>query len=183
MGRYKTTLPFFAIRDTMPEFIIELEHCIPALRRYAFTLFHKQDEADDLVQDCLERALQKQDLWQKESSLRAWLFTMQHNIFINQLKSKARKPELVSSTETLTDIIEPNQPNVTMRDIHYCMQQLPEDQREVLLLVTVEGFSYKEVGKIVDIPLGTVMSRLSRARKALQKLMNGEVKTVLREVR
>ncbi|HIQ14881.1 MAG TPA: RNA polymerase sigma factor, partial [Leucothrix sp.] len=106
----------------MPEFMIELEHCIPALRRYAFTLFRKQDEADDLVQDCLERALQKQQLWKKDSSLRAWLFTMQHNIFVNQLKSKARKPELVASTEMLTDIIEPNQPNVIMRDIHYCMQ-------------------------------------------------------------
>jgi len=167
----------------MPEFMIELEHCIPALRRYAFTLFHKQDEADDLVQDCLERALQKQQLWKKDSSLRAWLFTMQHNIFVNQLKSKARKPELVSSTEMLTDIIEPDQPNVIMRDIHYCMQRLPENQREVLLLVTVEGFSYKEVGKIVGIPLGTVMSRLSRARKTLQQLMNGEVKSVLREVK
>ncbi|HIQ15816.1 MAG TPA: RNA polymerase sigma factor, partial [Leucothrix sp.] len=113
----------------------------------------------------------------------AWLFTMQHNIFVNQLKSKARKPELVSSTEMLTDIIEPNQPNVIMRDIHYCMQRLPENQREVLLLVTVEGFSYKEVGEIVGIPLGTVMSRLSRARKTLQQLMNGEVKSVLREVK
>lgn len=167
----------------MPEFMTELEYCIPALRRYAFTLAHGQDEADDLVQDCLERAIRKQGLWQKKSSLRAWLFTMQHNLFINQLKSKGRKPELVSSTEALTDVIEPSQPNVIMRDIHYCMQQLPQDQQEVLLLVTVEGFSYKEVGKIAGIPLGTVMSRLSRARKTLQELMNGEIKPVLRKVK
>lgn len=167
----------------MSEFIIELEYCIPALRRYAFTLSQQQDEADDLVQDCLERAIRKQELWQKGSSLRAWLFTMQHNIFINQLKMKARRPELVSTSESLMHIKEPNQPNVIMRDIHYCMRQLSEDQREVLLLVTVEGFSYKEVGEIMGIPLGTVMSRLSRARKTLQELMNGEKQTVLREVK
>ena len=167
----------------MPEFIIELEQCIPALRRYAFTLFHKQDEADDLVQDCLERALKKQNLWKKDSSLRAWLFTMQHNLFINKLKSKSRKPELVSDSDNLSDKMEPHQTDVLMRDIHYCIQQLAEDQREVLLLVAVEGFSYKEVGKIMDIPLGTVMSRLSRARHTLQKLMNGEIEPVLREVK
>jgi len=167
----------------MSIFIRELENCIPALRRYAFTLFHQQDDADDLVQDCLERAIRKQNLWQKKSSLRAWLFTMQHNLFVNQLKSKARKPELVSSPEELMPIIDNNQPNVLMRDIHYCMQQLTEDQREVLLLITVEGFSYKEVGDIVGIPIGTVMSRLSRAREMLQKLMNGEVRTELREVK
>ena len=167
----------------MPEFIIELEQCIPALRRYAFTLFHKQDEADDLVQDCLERALKKQHLWKKDSSLRAWLFTMQHNLFINKLKSISRKPELVSDIDDLSHKMEPHQTEVLMRDIHYCIQQLAEDQREVLLLVTVEGFSYKEVGKIMDIPLGTVMSRLSRARHTLQKLMNGEIKPVLREVK
>ena len=110
-------------------------------------------------------------------------FYHQHNLFVNQLKSKARKPELVSSSEELTHIIDNNQPNVLMRDIHYCMQQLTEDQREVLLLITVEGFSYKEVGNIVGIPIGTVMSRLSRAREMLQKLMSGEVRTELREVK
>lgn len=167
----------------MQTFITELELCIPALRRYALSLLRKQDEADDLVQDCLERALKKQKLWKQNASLRAWLFTMQHNLFINQQKSKKRKPELVSNNDEYTQVVEPNQPNLLIQDIHYCLQQLPEDQREVLLLVTVEGFSYKEVSKIVDIPLGTVMSRLSRARKTLQKLMTGEIKPVLREVK
>lgn len=167
----------------MTKFINELEYCIPALRRYAFTLLHQKEEADDLVQDCLERAIRKQDLWKKDTSLRAWLFTMQHNLFINQLKRNSRKLQLVSSDEELVNCQDNDQPNVLMRDIHYCMQQLSEDQREVLLLVTVEGFSYKEVAKIVGIPLGTVMSRLSRAREMLQKLINGEVETVLREVK
>lgn len=167
----------------MSKFIRELEHCIPALRRYAFALFQKQDEADDLVQDCLERAIRKQKLWKNDASLRAWLFTMQHNIFVNQLKYKSRKPELVPDIDNLMHEMEPYQSEVLMMDINYCMQQLPKDQREVLLLVAVEGFSYKEVGKIVDVPLGTVMSRLSRARKTLQELMNGEVKPRLREVK
>lgn len=167
----------------MSEFITQLEDCIPALRRYAFTLLHQQDEADDLVQDCLERAIRKQSLWQKGTSLRAWLFTMQHNLFINQLKQKARKPKLVVSSNALSHIQAPDQPNVIMKDIQYCLQQLAEDQREVLLLVTIEGFSYKEVGEIEGIPVGTVMSRLSRARKRLQELMNGETQTVLREVK
>lgn len=170
----------------MSEFLIELEQCIPALRRYAYSLLHQQDEADDLVQDCLERALKKQSLWQQGSSLRAWLFTMQHNIFINKLRSKGRQPEMTAETESLSHQLEPDQTDVLIHDINFCMQQLPEDQQQVLLLVTVEGFTYKQVGKIMNIPLGTVMSRLSRARKTLQKIMNGETKPsqpVLRSVK
>lgn len=167
----------------MPEFSVQLEHCIPALRRYAFTLFYRQEEADDLVQDCLERALLKQALWQPNSSLRAWLFTIQHNLYVNQLKSKARKPELVYDTDSLVHLLEPHQSDVLMRDIDYCLRQLPDDQRQVLLLVTIEGFRYKEVGEIMSIPLGTVMSRLSRARSALHDLMNGTTQPILREVK
>lgn len=167
-------VPLFFNSISMPEFIRELEHCIPALRRYAYSLFYKQDEADDLVQDCLERALKKQNLWQPGSSLRAWLFTMQHNLYINQLKKLNRQPQMTAKIEELQHNLEPHKTDVLVHDIELCMQQLPDDQRQVLLLVTVEGFSYKEVGKIMNIPLGTVMSRLSRARKTLQALMNGE---------
>lgn len=167
----------------MPEFSVQLEQCIPALRRYAFTLFYRQEEADDLVQDCLERAWLKQALWQPNSSLRAWLFTIQHNLYVNQLRRKARKPELVYDTDLLVNPLEPHQSDVLMRDIDFCLRQLPEDQRQVLLLVTVEGFRYKEVGEIMNIPLGTVMSRLSRARNALHDLMNGTTQPILREVK
>ena len=170
----------------MPEFITELEQCIPALRRYAYSLLYKQDEADDLVQDCLERAIKKQSLWQQGSSLRAWLFTMQHNLYINQLKNISRQPLMTAETEQLTHGLEPYKSDVLIRDIDFCMRQLPDNQRQILLLVTIEGFSYKEVGRIVDIPLGTVMSRLSRARKTLQALMNGETaptQPVLRSIK
>lgn len=167
----------------MSIFLTQLEHCIPALRRYAFTLFYRQEEADDLVQDCLERALKKQALWQPSSSLRAWLFTMQHNLYVNQLRATARKPELVYDTDSLVHPLEPCQSDVLMKDIDFCLRQLPEDQRQVLLLVTVEGFRYKEVAKIMGIPLGTVMSRLSRARSTLYDLMNGTTRPILREVK
>lgn len=107
-----------------PEFMIELERCIPALRRYAFTLYYKRDEADDLVQDCLERALKKQMLWKKNTSLRAWLFTMQHNIFVNQFRKQSRRPELVSDIDSLTHPMELDQSDILMRDIDYCIRHL-----------------------------------------------------------
>lgn len=163
-------------KQIMPHFLNELEYCIPALRRYAHSLLYQQDNADDLVQDCLERALNKRSLWKQGSSLRAWLFTMQHNLYVNQLKKQARQPYIISETEDLMHTLEPHQTDTLMRDIDFCIRQLPEEQRQVLLLVSVEGFSYKEVAKIMDIPLGTVMSRLSRARKTLQEIMNGETK-------
>jgi len=100
----------------MSDFLIELEQCIPALRRYAHSLLHQQEEADDLVQDCLERALKKQSLWKQGSSLRAWLFTMQHNLFINKLRSKGRQPQMTVETESLTHQLEPDQSDVLIHD-------------------------------------------------------------------
>ena len=170
----------------MSEFTKELEQCIPALRRYAHSLLYKQEEADDLVQDCLERAIKKQALWQQGTSLRAWLFTMQHNLYINQLKKLSRQQLMTEETEQLTHSHEPYKSDVLISDIEFCMRKLPDNQRQVLLLVAVQGFSYKEVGEIIGAPLGTVMSRLSRARKTLQALMNGEIvttKPVLRSVK
>lgn len=172
----------------MSHFFNELEQCIPALRRYAHSLLYQQDQADDLVQDCLERAINKKSLWQQGTSLRAWLFTMQHNLYVNQLKRLGRQPQMSTETEQLMHSLEPDKTDSLIRDIDFCMRQLPEEQRQILLLVSVEGFSYKEVARIVDIPPGTVMSRLSRARKNLQALMNGEKKprpsqTVLRSVK
>ncbi len=170
----------------MANFLNELEQCIPSLRRYAYTLFYKQNEADDLVQDCLERAIRKQALWQEGTSLQAWLFTMQRNLYINQLKKLGRQPLMIEETEQLTHNLEPHKSDVLIRDMDFCMRQLPEDQRQVLLLVSVQGFSYKEVGQVIDTPIGIVMSRLSRARKTLQLLMNGETtptQPVLRSVK
>ena len=111
---------------------------------------------------------------------------MQHNLYVNQLKKLGRQPQMNPDIEDLNHDLEPHKSEVLMSDLNYCLQQLPDDQRQVLLLVSVEGFTYKEVAKIMDVPLGTVMSRLSRARKTLQALMNGEVKPsqpVLRSIK
>lgn len=161
----------------MSDILAKIEACIPALRRYAFALLRNQEAADDLVQDCLERALQKQLLWLKGSSMRAWLFTIMHNIYINQLRKQSRRPATfsldtdhdahdISSGSALSDS--------NFSDIEKGLKQLTEEQRQVLLLVALEGFSYKEVSKILNIPMGTVMSRLSRARETLRSFMRGK---------
>ncbi len=167
----------------MSDFLIELEYYIPALRRYANALLRHGDEADDLVQDCLERAILKRSLWRKGSSLRPWLFTILHNLYVNQIRSMARKPEMHSDTSNLMHNMEPHKTHTLMNDIGQCIKQLPDQQREVLLLVTLEGFSYKEVAKIMRIPVGTVMSRLSRSRETVRKLMDGDTGPVLRQVK
>ncbi len=155
----------------------EIEKYIPALRRYAFALLRNQEAADDLVQDCLERALQKQLLWLKGSSMRAWLFTIMHNIYVNQVKKQSRKP-VTFSLDTYHDTHDISagyaHSDSNISDIEKGLHQLPEEQRQVLLLVALEGFSYKEVSKILNIPMGTVMSRLSRARESVRSFMRGK---------
>lgn len=167
----------------MSKFLEEVEACIPALRRYAHALLHNREGADDLVQDCLERAMRKRLLWRRGSSMRAWLFTMLHNLYVNQLRSQARQPLLQPEQEDAAGSHDPSQSDVLMSDIERCMAKLSEEQRQVLLLVALEGFSYKEVGKVLKLPIGTVMSRLSRAREAMRRLMEGDTGPTLRRVK
>ena len=163
----------------MPNFSYELQAAIPALQRYARSLYYQPEKADDLVQDCLERALNKKHLWraQPESSLRPWLFKLQYNLYINQIKKLSNQPPMIMETDHLHHHLDPEKSTVLMDDINTYLQHLPEGQRQVLLLVTIGGFTYEEVSTIMSIPLGTVMSRLSRARKRLQLLINGEPTT------
>ena len=146
---------------------------IPRLRRYARALTGDASAADDLVQDALERALVKQSLWREGSDLRAWLFTVMHNIFVNQVRSAA-----VSRTEQLDDsYADLPQPQSTdrleIRDLDAALQALPEEQRAVLLLVGLEQMTYDEAARVLEVPIGTVMSRLSRGRERLRRLMQG----------
>lgn len=165
------------------EFLREIEQCIPALRRYAFALLRDTDRADDLVQDCLERAMRKRLLWRRGSSMRAWLFTMLHNVHVNQLRKRANLRVSVLEDDDWVTHLEPRDADSLMGDIVKCLEKLSEEQRQVLLLVALEGFSYKEVSKILKLPMGTVMSRLSRAREAMKKLMDGEPGPQLRRVK
>lgn len=149
------------------------EH-IPALRRYARALTGEAWAADDLVQDTLERACVKWRLWLAGSDLRAWLFTLMHNLYVSQLRLAGRQGELARPLDLAELEADPPAPASQLDaaiDLQRCLLRLPHEQRIVLLLVTLEDLSYAEVARIVDVPVGTVMSRLSRARARLQELM------------
>lgn len=158
-----------------------IEH-IPRLRRYARALTGESSRADDLVQDTLERALIKLDLWQPGSNLRAWLFTMMHNIFVNQI---GHRPGADDPLDEALDVpVSGGQMEaLTARDIHSALARLPEQQREVLLLVGLEQFSYDEAAQVLGVPLGTIMSRLSRARERMRHLLAGEPAVQLKVVK
>ena len=151
---------------------------IPDLRRYARSLTGDAWAADDLVQDTLERACSKWLLWSAGSDLRAWLFTLMHNIFINQARRSMRQAAAgvtVNVDDVESEMAAPEAGTAQSLDLQRCLLRLPEDQRVVLLLVSLEDLSYEEVAKITGVPVGTVMSRLSRARSRLRELMDGSV--------
>lgn len=147
---------------------------IPALRRYAKVLTGDAWAADDLVQDTLERACSKWQLWLAGSNLRAWLFTVMHNLFMNQLRQTKLQAvdKQVSIDDVSNELIAPATARDVGVDLQRCLLRLPAEQREVLLLVSLEDLTYAEVAKITGTPIGTVMSRLSRARSRLQELMD-----------
>jgi RNA polymerase sigma-70 factor (ECF subfamily) len=151
--------------------IAEIVAHIPRLRRYARALAGDSHRADDLVQDTLERALAKFHLWRRGSDLRAWLFTVMHNVFINQLKARRE----VTLDDALEDGLQsaPRSDPLELRDLDAALGRLPPEQREVLLLVGLEQLSYAEVSKALGIPIGTVMSRLSRGRERLRVVISG----------
>ena len=148
---------------------------IPSLRRYARALTGDAWLADDLVQDTLERACSKWRLWTVGSDLRAWLFTLMHNLFVNQLRGALRRAAAgtaVDADDVAHELIAEDAGTAQSMDLQRCLLRLPEDQRAVLLLVSLEGLSYAEVAKVTGVPVGTVMSRLSRARSRLRELMD-----------
>lgn len=144
---------------------------IPNLRRYARALAGDRHAADDLVQDTLERAVRKFHLW-RPGNLRAWLFSIMHNVFVNQLKARKISP----SAEVDENFAGATTPGwvAEVRDLERGLARLPAEQREVVLLVSLEDMSYGEVSLALGVPIGTVMSRLSRGREKLRRHMEGE---------
>jgi RNA polymerase sigma-70 factor (ECF subfamily) len=147
---------------------------IPRLRRYARALVGERAGADDLVQDTLERAWSKLHLYRRGTDLRAWLFTVMHNVHVNKLRAARptdpldeAMPELAQRAAQADALL--------VRDLDRAIARLPADQRAVLLLVTLEEMSYEEVARTLGIPIGTVMSRLSRARDKLRRAMDHEM--------
>jgi RNA polymerase sigma-70 factor (ECF subfamily) len=157
----------------LTEFASLLEPQIPRLRRYARALTRDVTWADDLVQSCLLRAVAKQHLWQEGTDLRAWLFTILHNQHVNEVRRSARQGSTVSVEDVASVLtVESNAvDSLQLRDLHRAIGRLPEEQRQVVLLVGLEGMSYEQVAQILNIPIGTVRSRLSRGRDTLRVLM------------
>jgi RNA polymerase sigma factor (sigma-70 family) len=168
----------------MKDMLLQVEPLIPALRRYARALMRNPTSADDLVQDCLERAVSH---WhrRRDGNTRAWLFTILHNLAVNQFRQSATRGRHVTIDETNEndfgqDAVQ--EQKLMYRDVMNKLAKLPEDQRAVLLLVAVEDLSYAEAAKVLDIPVGTVMSRLSRARERLQQELEGASDNASRNV-
>jgi RNA polymerase sigma factor (sigma-70 family) len=157
---------------------------IPRLRRYARALLGDRTAADDLVQDTLERAWSRLHQWRAGSDMRAWLFGIMHNLRVDLL----RRPRLSTQSIDTDDFELPTRPTqadaLELRDIESALGQLADEQREVMLLVALEEMSYADVATTLGIPVGTVMSRLSRGRERLRLIMAGQTASAkLRVVR
>jgi RNA polymerase sigma-70 factor (ECF subfamily) len=150
----------------------QISEQIPRLRRYARALIRgDHSRADDLVQDCLERAWSRWHLWRRGSDLRAWLFTIMHNLYVNDLRRYRDGPSFVSLDGEHDNIAMDGtrtEETLVLDDLHAAIGALPPEQREVILLVSLEGLRYEQVAEVLAIPVGTVMSRLSRGRQQLR---------------
>lgn len=147
--------------------------CIPRLRRYARALLGDRTGADDLVQDTMERGWKKLSTWQRGSDMRAWLFGIMHNLHVDQVRKPSLPTEELDEDTPLPSSRHAVSDGLEMRDLDTALRSLPPEQREILLLVALEEMSYEEVAATLGLPLGTVMSRLSRARQKLRAQMEG----------
>jgi RNA polymerase sigma-70 factor (ECF subfamily) len=153
-----------------------LEQEIPRLRRYACALHRwNRSQADDLVQDTLVRAIAKQHLWQPGTNLRSWLFTLMHNQHVNDVRRSVARGGISHTVDELHDnhaSASNAEASLQLRDLERALGKLLVEQREIILLVALEGMSYADVAAVVGVPVGTVRSRLSRGRAALRQLMD-----------
>lgn len=169
----------------MQQFLDEIEESVPALRRYARALTRNADRADDLVQDCLERAIRKQALWKPTGSLKGWLFRILLNLYRNELRTSRRRGEHVPVETLLVEpSVAPAQPGrIALAEMAKAIDTLGAEQREALLLVVLEGMSYGEAADVIGVPIGTLMSRLGRARAALRAATGSADEPRLRTVK
>lgn len=169
----------------MDETAILIEQHIPALRRYAFALVRQHDLADDLVQDCLERAIGRWHMRQQGGELKPWLLTILRNQYIDQYRKTKRHGTHLpwdDVVELPSDVAAPDS-STAIRKILTGLDTLPEDQKAVVLLVGVEDLSYEQAARVLGLPLGTVMSRLSRGRDRLRDYLETGRSAMLRRVK
>ena len=150
----------------------DIEASIPALRRYAHALLRDRDRADDLVQDCLERAVAKRHLWRGDGPVQAWLFRILINRHRDLYRAAPAPGHLVAVEDLEMELAQPGgqEAHLALRDVQTAITRLPMDQREALLMVALQGKTCDEAAAILDIPTGTLMSRLGRARATLRVL-------------
>ena len=153
-----------------------VEQEIPRLRRYARALTRETNRADDLVQDTLLRAISKSHLWQVGTDIRAWLFTIMHNQHVNSVRRALREEVTVNVEQLASTLVATSDPTASrqLHEFERALGHLSEGQRQVVILVGLEGMTYDEAAKILGVPIGTVRSRLGRARDALRGLMGME---------
>jgi len=151
-----------------------LEAEIPRLRRYAFALTREMSRADDLVQDTLARAMAKQHRWQWGTNLRAWLFTIMHHQNVNFIRRSASEGSVFAIDEASPFLMASSDPSgaLSLRDLDRALACISEEQRQVILLIALEGVSYEEAAAILDVPIGTIRSRVSRGRESLRTLLD-----------
>ena len=160
--------------ERMSQLYCLVEQEIPRLRRYARALTRASDRAEDLVQDTLLRALTKLHLWQPGTDIRAWLFTIMHHQYVNTVRREAREATTVVDIEHVSsNLVATTDPTARRQlvELDRALAQLSAEQREVLLLVGLEGMDYDSVAQILGVPIGTVRSRLSWGRERLRELM------------
>lgn len=159
------------------DFLTDLETCIPSLRRYARALLDGQEDADDLVQDCLERAIARRHLWYGGGSTRPWLFRILRNLYLNQVRARRARPAPIPLDELERQPAGPEAQSsaVALREMQAALARLDEEQRQVVTMVALTGMTYRECAMALDIPVGTVMSRLARARGTLRQILEGQV--------
>ena len=150
-----------------------VEQEIPRLRRYARALMRDAQRADDLVQDTLVRALTKGHLWQPGTDIRAWLFTIMHNQFVNTVRRDMRETGTVDIERLSPTLVATTDPTGRrqLAELDRALARLPAEQREVILLIGMEGMAYENAAQILGVPVGTIRSRLSRGRERLRELM------------
>ena len=155
----------------------EMLALLPRLRRFAYGLTGSVDEGDDLVQATCERAIRHIDTWQPGTRLDSWMYRIARNLFLNQIRANKVRGQHLEVAEldrhASVDGARAAEAHVTLNAVRRFAARLPEEQRSIMLLVCVEGLSYKEVSETLDLPMGTVTSRLARARLALKTLMDG----------
>jgi RNA polymerase sigma-70 factor, ECF subfamily len=171
-GRSRS-IPNLQRKSEVSKFHDLVEQEIPRLRRYARALTRNADRADDLIQDTLLRAIAKAHLWQPGTDLRAWLFTVMHNQYVNAVRRAMRDDNAVDIDQMSSSLVATTDPSGSrqLHELDRALGRLPEEQRAVILLVGLEGMSYETAAEVLSVPVGTVRSRLSRGRDALRRLM------------